>query len=151
VTDEAYVVDTSVFVRWYVTQPGFEHARRVLDSFLAAELVLETVDFARVELANVLRKKAFLPGLCNMTEYVEWSRIVDDLGVVIHATAVDDLERAARLSAMRSLSTYDALFAHRALIRGIPLLTADARLYRALAGTVSTVLLDGSVPEALTN
>ena len=143
--DEAFVTDTSVFVRWYVPQPGYEHAKRLLDSFIAGEITLETVDFARIELANVLRKKALLPGLCSISEYTKWVRIVDDIGVSIYSTGVDDLERAARLSATRSLSTYDALFADRALIRGIPLLTADARLYRALSGLLTMVLLDGSV------
>ncbi|MEU4831963.1 hypothetical protein [Streptosporangium sp. NPDC023615] len=59
---DAYIVDTGVFLRWFVDQPGFEHAREVQEAFLDDLVMLETADFARIEVAGVLRKKGLLVG-----------------------------------------------------------------------------------------
>ncbi|SEG73869.1 hypothetical protein SAMN04489712_110164 [Thermomonospora echinospora] len=48
---DAYLVDTGVFLRWFVDQEGFEHAREIQQAFLDGTVLLETVDFARVEVA----------------------------------------------------------------------------------------------------
>lgn len=139
----SYIVDTGVFLRWFVPQVGFEHAHEVRDHLLAGRLSLETVDFVRVELANVLRKKGLLSARLDRDQFLSAVRSVDDLGVVIHGTDVEALERAAALAADRRLAVYDALLAHRALDRDLPLLTADAALCRAVQGLVSTELLRG--------
>ncbi|MEV0235109.1 hypothetical protein [Nonomuraea sp. NPDC050786] len=59
---DAYIVDTGVFLRWFVDQPGYEHAREMQDAFLRGQVMLETADFARIEVAGVLRKKGLLSG-----------------------------------------------------------------------------------------
>ncbi|MGV9379105.1 hypothetical protein ACWDRB_25030 [Nonomuraea sp. NPDC003707] len=43
---DAYLVDTGVFLRWFVDQPGYEHAREIQDAFLRGQVALETADFA---------------------------------------------------------------------------------------------------------
>lgn len=53
---DAYVVDTGVFLRWFVDQDGFEHARELQRNLVDGLAVAETVDFARVEVAGILRK-----------------------------------------------------------------------------------------------
>jgi Predicted nucleic acid-binding protein, contains PIN domain len=140
---EAYLVDTSVFVRWYVDQVGFEHAREVQKRFLDGAVGLETVDFVRVELAEVLRKKGYLEQRLTRQECLEAARDLDDLGVVVHPTSVATLQLAIALTVDRSLRTYDALLVAHAINRALPVLTADARLCRAVVGVVPTVLLDG--------
>jgi hypothetical protein len=52
---DAYVVDTGVFLRWFVDQEGFEHARELQRRLVAGSAAMETADFARVEVAGVLR------------------------------------------------------------------------------------------------
>lgn len=138
------VVDTGVFVRWFVEQPGWMHAREVRDSFLDGASGLVTVDFVRVETANVLRKVGLLTGALDGDDYAASARTIDDLGVVVHTTDVDRLERAARLATDRMLSVYDAVLVVLALELGLPLLTSDAKLCRAVEGLLSTVLLRGS-------
>lgn len=139
------VVDTGVFVRWFVEQPGWEHAREVRDSFLDGTTSLVTLDFVRVETANTLRKVGLLAGTLDGESYAVAARAIDDLGVVVHPTDVDRLERAARLATDRMLSVYDAVLVVLALELGLPLLTTDARLCRAVEGLLSTTLLRGSV------
>jgi predicted nucleic acid-binding protein len=145
---DAYVVDTSVFVRWYVEQVGFEHALEVQQQFLSGAVALETVDFVRVEVAEVLRRKGLVQGLLDRDSYLGAVRDIDELDVVIHETDMDALTRAAALAAKRSLRVYDALLVDRAIDRGLPLLTADARLCRAVEAVVSTELLTGIASEA---
>lgn len=141
--DSAYVVDTGVFLRWFVPQVGFEHAREVRDRFLAGELALETADFVRAELAHVLRTKGLLPGRLDRTQYLSSVRSLDDLEVVVHPTDVDALERSAAVAADHNLRVFDAILVFRALDRGLALLTSDARLCRVADSLISTELLRG--------
>lgn len=140
---ETYLVDTCVFVRWYVDQAGFEHAREVQKRFLDGVVRLETVDFVRVELADVLRKKGYLKQRLTRQELLDAAHDLDDLGVVVHPTSAATLRLAIELSVDRSLKTYDALLVAHAITRGLPVLTSDARLCRAVVGVVPYVLLDG--------
>jgi len=139
----SYVVDTSVFLRWWVEQVGWQHAQRVRDQFLAGDVALITPEFTRIEHAEVLRKKALLDGILNETEYLHAVASLDVLGVDLVPLARDDLVRAAALGARRNLRMFDALGASLALERGLPLLTGDARCARALAGMVEVEVLEG--------
>jgi predicted nucleic acid-binding protein len=142
---EAYVVDTAVILRWFLEQPGFEHARKVQEQLVAGTVRLATTEMARVELAHVLRKKALLPRLISREEYLRALRAMDALGVLVEPAEATRLLRAAALAADHSISVFDALFVELALSTGVPLLTADARLVRAAGGLVSTELLRGAV------
>lgn len=136
-----YLVDSAVFLRWFIDQDGYEHAREVQQHFIDGAISLETVDFARVEVAGVLRKKGLLTRRLTREGFVAAVRVIDDLGVVVHEITPDRLELAADLAARKRLGMYDALFAQLAIERRIPLLTADAKLCTALLGEVETELL----------
>ena len=139
----SYVVDTSVFLRWWVEQVGWQHAHRVRDRFLAGEITLITPEFTRIEHAEVLRKKALLEGILNEDEYLAAVESLDVLGVELVPLDRHDLVRAAALGAKRSLRMFDALGASLALDRGLPLLTGDARAAGALAGVIEVEVLEG--------
>jgi len=138
-----YVVDTSVFLRWWVEQIGWQHAQRVRDEFVAGDIVLITPEFTRVEHAEVLRKKGLLDGVLTEDEYLGAVEALDVLGVEMVKLDRDDLVRAAALAVRRNLRMFDAIGASLALDRGLPLLTGDARSARALAGLVDVEVLDG--------
>lgn len=129
----AYVVDAGVFLRWHVDQVGFEHAREVRDAFLAGAVRLLAPDFVRVEHAEVVRKVLFLRRHVDSEALAALVRSLNDLGV----------ERAATLAASHSLRFYDAVYAVLALDTGVELLTSDARLARALVGSVPVQVLRG--------
>jgi predicted nucleic acid-binding protein len=141
---DAYVVDTGVILRWFLEQPGFEHALDVQEQLVAGTVRLATTEMARVEFAHVLRKKALLPRLIGREDYLQAIRTVDALRLDVVPADVTRLLRAAALAADHSLSVFDALFVELALSTGLPLLTADARLVRASGGLVSTELLRGA-------
>lgn len=139
---KAYLVDTGVFLRWFVPQDGFKHARRIRDEFIAGQLSLQTVASVRSELGHVLRNKGLLPGLLDREQYVTATRAIDDLGVTIRALDADALERAARLASNHMLRFFDALVVDGALESGLPLLTSDAALCRAVGNLIPTEILD---------
>jgi predicted nucleic acid-binding protein len=142
---DAFVVDTSVFVRWFLEQVGYEHAREVRARFLAGALRLETVDCVRFELGHVLRTRGLLLGRLDGKEYVAATRAIDDLGVAVQITDVDALESASELAWRRNLRFFDAVLVHRAMERGIPLLTSDRKLATAV-GTLAPIELLRGVP-----
>ncbi|MGH3697839.1 MAG: type II toxin-antitoxin system VapC family toxin [Pseudonocardiaceae bacterium] len=142
---DCFVVDTSVFLRWYVPQIGFEHAREVRQDFLAGAVALETVDSTRFELGHVLRTKGLLKGHLSVAQYRAAVRSIDDLGITIHGTDADALERAGELATRCMLRFFDAVFVDRALQRGMPLLTSDRKLANAV-GTVAPVEILRGIP-----
>lgn len=135
---DRFVVDTSVFLRWYVPQIGFEHAREVRTDYLTGAVVLETVDSTRFELGHVLRTKGLLKGHLTAVQYRTAVRSIDDLGITIHGTDADALERAGELATRCTLRFFDAVLVDRALQRGVPLLTSDRKLANAV-GTVAPI------------
>lgn len=89
--------------------------------------------------------KGLLPGHMSRDDYLAASTVLDDLELVRRPDSVG-VERAAALAADRSLRFFDALFIDLALEVGVPLLTSDARLARATAELIDTVLLRGIEP-----
>lgn len=144
---EAYVVDSSVVVRWYVDQPGAEHAREVRERLVAGSVSLVAPDICRWEVANVLRKKGLDAGLLTPDDVVASLTDLEDLGVVLQLVDLTRLEIVTALACRRRLSLFDAAFVELSLRTGLPLLTADARLARAVAGLVSTEVLRGVMPD----
>jgi predicted nucleic acid-binding protein len=143
VVADAYVVDTGVFLRWFIDQDGFEHARELQRKLIDGSTAIETVDFARVEVAGVLRKKGLLAGRLTAEEFTAAVRVIDDIGVIVHETTADRLERAAALAAQKNLGIYDALFVQLARELDLPLLTTDLRLSRAGEGSARIDVLQG--------
>lgn len=140
---DAYAVDTGVFLRWFVPQDGWKHARELRDAFLGGTIALYAVDSVRYELAHVLRTKGLLRKLFDQDRYLAAVRTLDDLGVTVAAVDADVLERACDLAARRMLRVFDALVVDHALQRGLTLVTADVKLVRAVDDLLSTELLRG--------
>lgn len=139
-----YVVDTGVFLRWFVPQPGYQHAREVRQAFVAGACDLTTPDSVRSEFAHVLRTKGLVEDVFTRDEYLTAVRTLDDLGVEVRLTGVDEVERCAALAADKGLRFFDAIVVELALRLGLPLLSTDGRLQRAMGGDVEIELLRGS-------
>ena len=139
---DRYVLDTSVAIRWYVDQPGSEHARELRDA--GVEFVAPAV--LRWEIANVLRKKGVLVGLLTKADVVAALLDLPALEVTITEDDLTSTVAALQLSLRHRLDLWDAAFVLMALQTGLTLLTADARLARGAAGLISTELLRRSQP-----
>lgn len=126
-----YVIDTSVLVRWFLGQSGYETARRYRDEFLAGSIELRTVECARFELPWVLRKHGLLRGEMTRDEYLAGARIIDDLDITVAAIDADAVEACVALPHHRNIGFFEAVFVYLALRSRWMLLTADERQARA--------------------
>lgn len=133
-----------MFLRWFVPQAGHEHAKEALDAVVDGTCRLATPDSVRIEFAHVLRIKGLLQGIFTRDEYVTAVHTLDDLGVEVVSTGVDAVERAAALAADRSLRFFVAVIVELALRMGLPVLSTDGKLQRAMGGDVEVELLRGS-------
>jgi len=79
---DAYVADTGV-PALVIDQDGFEHARGLQQRLIDRSATAETVDFARVEVAGVLRERGFLAGRLTLEEFTAAVRVIDDIGVTV--------------------------------------------------------------------
>lgn len=138
---ERFLVDTSVFVRWYLQQDGFEDALTIRSAYRTGSVELETVDFVRYELGHVLRTHGLCKKRLTEAEYVAAVRSIDDIGVRVHITSADLLEQAAGLAARRMLRFFDALLIAWSIELGVTVLTADKKLCTAAAGVARTRLV----------
>lgn len=143
VVADAFVVDTGVFIRWFIDQDGYEHAREFQRQLVGGSVMATTVDFARVEVAGVLRSKGLLAGRLTAEEFIAAVRVIDDMGVAVETITADRLEQAAELAARNQLRMYDALFVQLAREMDLPMLTSDLKLQHAAAGLVRIEVLRG--------
>ncbi len=141
---DAYVLDSSVVIRWYLNQAGYVHAREVRDRLIADEVRLVAPAVLRWEVANVLRKLGALTGRLSDRDVVDAVLDLPVVGVEITEDDEDSTVDAVTLSLERRISVFDASFALQSVRTGFPLLTADVRLARGTAKWLSTDVLRGS-------
>lgn len=140
--DEEYVADSGLYVRWYIPQAGYEHARDIRDRVTAQQVRLHACDSVRYEVAHVLRTQGLLKGRLTREEYVAAAIAVESSSEVepVDARA---MFTAAGLAADRSLRVFDAVLVELAQRLGLPLLTSDKKLLRAVGDMLEVELLRG--------
>lgn len=140
---ERYLTDTSIFVRWFLKQPGWQEAQRYRDRFLTEEIELETTECARVELPHVLRTKGLLTGKLTTDDYRAAVRIVDDFEIPFESLTADVIEASALLAVEHNLRFFDAVFLQRTVEADLVLLTTDGGLAGAADRVGAQVRLIG--------
>jgi predicted nucleic acid-binding protein len=122
------VVDASVAIKWLIEEAGTGAAEALRGRHLVAPQLI------RVEVANVLRTIA-ARGLAPPERAVELLALFQSAPLDI-VDADDALERRALDLAMAlAHPVYDCLYLALAERMGAPMVTADTRFLRALAGT----------------
>jgi predicted nucleic acid-binding protein len=121
------VVDASVVIKWALPETDREIALRLLnesDHFIAP-------DFLYVETANAIWKHVRRG---EITSEAGLKLIAEIDAVAIEAVPCSDLATAAyRIAVDYGRSVYDALYVALAIRRNTRLITADDRLFNALA------------------
>lgn len=126
------VIDASVAVKWYDTEPGKEAA---LDILMRAEygLALYAPPLIVAEIANILWKKNRV-GQLGSEAASEIMEAFLNSGVRFHST--DELVLKGLKIAMNTGRTaYDSLYLALAVELGCKVVTADKRLVNGLTGT----------------
>ncbi|PYN27220.1 MAG: PIN domain nuclease [Candidatus Rokuibacteriota bacterium] len=122
-----FVVDASVAVKWLMTEPHEAVAGRLLHG--GHDLLVPDLVF--VEVANALRKRV-MRGETTVAMATEALQTLGSLPLQVHPSQ-PLLPLAVELAARFGRSVYDSLYLAVAMIRHCPLVTADRRLYDALA------------------
>ncbi len=127
------VVDASVIIQYFVTQPLTAQATaliRRLDE--RPPLRVRAPDFIYAECANALWKYARFMGY---DRRVVGAHMMDILLLPLVTTSAHVLaDRALSLGLDHEISAYDACYVALADIMGCPLITADTRLVGRMAG-----------------
>jgi predicted nucleic acid-binding protein len=124
-----FVLDTSVAVRWFVSQPGSDDAATWLRSFIDDPELFVGPDLLRFELHGALAR--LQPAHDSSWAPTCFSRF-DRLGVRMLPTTLDLFRRALEVSRTMRIGGYDAIYLAHAEAIGAPWLTADARILRRL-------------------
>ena len=121
------LLDTSVAVKWFVTEEDSERAADLQQAHLRDDLQLHAPDILLMESANALR-------YAGLSE----ERILQDLetfsalGVEIIPFSIDILNSAVNLSLEHDLAVYDSYFLALAQAMEIPLIIADRKMLARL-------------------
>jgi predicted nucleic acid-binding protein len=121
-----YLVDASVAAKWFIPEAYAAEAERLInddDDLCAPELILHEV--ASVMLKRLRRKE--------MSE-ARARGAIEQLPLLVRPVSSASAARLAMDIAIRyELSSYDAVYMALAIEQGCALVTADRRLYNALA------------------
>jgi len=139
------VADASVAIKLFVLEAGSETADRLVGQLATSPgAEIHVPDLLYIECANILWKYV------RSTHYPLTSAMRDlaDLRqLAFHATATSELMvEALQLAVTHGITAYDACYVALAQRKAIPLVTADEKLVRLLAGTSYSVQALGTFP-----
>ena len=124
-----YVVDASVAIKWYVAEPGWEAATRLLNPIYS----LIAPEFLQLEVGNILWKHVRRGEFDLKTAETIATRL--RTAPIHFASLVPDLDDALRLAVEFSRTVYDSLYVALAIREHARMVTADQKLYNALQHT----------------
>ena len=137
-----YVLDASVAVSLLLHDEPFHcHAIALFERFAENELGLVTVPLLIFEVANALWKAVRL-GRIGFGDATEAVRKTAELRIPLRHV---DPETVLKLAHEYGRTAYDAAYLALAIQEGIPLVTADKRLYNALRETFQRIVWIESV------
>ena len=122
------LLDTSVAVKWFVTEVDSETALDLQQAHLRDDLQLHAPDILLMESANALR----YAGLSE-EKILQDLETFSALGVEIIPLSIDVLNSAVSLSLEHDVAVYDAYFLALAQAMKIPLITADRKMLSRLS------------------
>lgn len=130
-----YVVDNSIAVKWFVPEIHSDSAVRLLNSVHR----MTAPDLLPVEFANALWKKV-REGTINLLEAVALLPELERQPITLEPGG-ELLASALELATSHNRTVYDSLYVALALREGCQLVTADRKLFNALANPLGATLL----------
>jgi predicted nucleic acid-binding protein len=121
------LLDTSVAVKWFVTEEDSQRPLDLQKAHIRDDLQLHAPDILLMESANALR----YAGLSE-ERILQNLETIPALGVEIIPFSFDVLNSAVSLSLQHDVTVYDAYFLALAQTMEIPLITADRKMLSRL-------------------
>lgn len=135
---DSLVVDSSVAVKWFVTEPYSSEARRILDAYQNGLLSFLAPDLINAEIGNIIWKKHVFQGL----DASDAQDVLDEfrrLQMTFIPTA-ELLEDAYQIAVAHRRTVYDALYVALSMREGCRFVTADEKLANAISTTFPSVV-----------
>jgi predicted nucleic acid-binding protein len=132
------VIDSSVAVKWFVTEPYSTEALRILDEYQSGSVSFLAPDLINAEFGNIIWKKHVFQGLAAP----DAQSIVDDFRAlpftfVPTATLLDD---AYKLAVTHQRTVYDSLYLALSLREGCQFVTADQKFANAIGSSFPSIV-----------
>lgn len=141
------VVDSSVFIKWFLPEPLAAEARAIRAAAQTGALTLRAPDLIYAELGNIVWKKHTQQGLA-ATDAQAVIDAVRALPLIITPAAAL-LEDTYRLAVLHDRTVYDALYLALSVRETCPCVTADERLVNSVrAALPQTIWLGRWTPPA---
>lgn len=125
-----WVVDSSVVAKWVLAESDSAHALRVVTDAAARGEQLHVIDFAMIEVANVIWTRHHR-GLLTLTESQQAMTLLRRAAVSVRPS-LPLLDSAFDISLRFDIAVYDALFVAAARGQRCHGVTADEPLVRAV-------------------
>ena len=125
------VVDSSIVIKWFVTEPLSDAAHRVLNSYQSGAITFLAPDLLNAEVGNIIWKKHRFHGLAK----TDAEQIIDafrELTIEFAATS-ELLENAFRLAVEHERTVYDSLYLALSEREQCPYVSADEKLVNAIS------------------
>lgn len=125
------VVDSSVVVKWFVTEPLSAESHRILDSYQSGAITLLAPDLLNAEVGNIIWKKHRFQGLAK-TDAEQVIAAFRELTIEFTPTA-ELVEDAFRIAVEHERTVYDSLYVALSEREKCPFVSADERLVNAIS------------------
>ena len=124
------VVDSSVALKWFFTEPYSADARRVLDGYQNGSLSFLAPDLINAEFGNVVWKRHAFQGL----DAADARDVLDAFRVLRFdfVPAESLIEDAFRIALAHRRTVYDSLYVALSMREGCQFVTADEKLVNAV-------------------
>ena len=124
------VVDSSVAIKWFVPEPYFHEARRILDGYQTRALSFIAPDLINAEVVNIVWKKHVFQGLA-----ADDAKLVLDNFRKVNFTLTSTanlVDEAYELAVVHHRSVYDMLYLALSVRENCDFVTGDERLVNAI-------------------
>jgi predicted nucleic acid-binding protein len=132
------VVDSSVAVKWFVTESHAADAQRILTAYQSGTVDLLAPDLILAEIGNIAWKKHLLHGMAA----ADAQAIVDSFRALpLVLTSIGSLlDDAYHLAIATRRTVYDALYLALSIRENCPFVTADEKLVNSLKASFANVV-----------
>ena len=120
------IVDASVGIKWYIPEEHDAEARSIVES----ERKLHVPDLFFIEIGNIVWKRVSF-GQATAKDATDIIHALLGLNLYVHSSQ-PLLARAVEIGISTGRTVYDSLYVALAEREGVPLVTADRKLHRAL-------------------